>query len=213
MSPEPGVQTLTDEQFRVAMLAAFAHELRTPLTAIRMVLDMGRASAGTLVLDGELAQMLTSSVDDVERLADRLHEQSRLERGIIVPGRGPSTLAGVIERARAFLPAAVSLEHRPLPDVIGPWDETRLGPAIAGLAEGAYRAGDGAGLVRLDATPGDALEIHLTSGSPGAESRPIDGAAGFRFFAGARLVHAAGGTVVAERTEGYCAVTVMLPLA
>ena len=64
----------TEEYFRREAMGAFAHEVRTPLTSIRMVMELGRrqSTGGQLVLDRELANMLSTSVDDLQRLADDL---------------------------------------------------------------------------------------------------------------------------------------------
>ena len=71
------------ELFRREAMGAFAHEVRTPLTSIRMVMELARrqSSEGQLMLDAELAEMLSSAVDDLLGLADDLQEGSRLERG------------------------------------------------------------------------------------------------------------------------------------
>ena len=63
-------QSHDEEHYRREAMGAFAHEVRTPLTSIRMVMELGRrqAPAGQLALDGELSAMLTSSVDDLQRL-------------------------------------------------------------------------------------------------------------------------------------------------
>jgi signal transduction histidine kinase len=205
------------ELFRREAMGAFAHEVRTPLTSIRMVMELARRQSGDgpLVMDAELAEMLASSVDDLQRLADDLQEGSRLERGKLPLSRGPCDLRVAIEAARAI----VRMEHieleGPAPAAIdGPWDAARLVRAIADFAESTNRVGDGSGVVRFGCTE-NAAHVCLTfaSGTPGAEVRPITADAGFAFFHSRQIVLAMGGSVRAHRAERYATITVALPMA
>ena len=202
------------ELYRREALGAFAHEVRTPLTSIKMVMELARRQSkdDELLLDGELAEMLRTSVDDLQQLADDLQETSRMERGRAMLATGPCDLALAIEAARDLL-SHVELAGIPEPGIEGPWDAARLVRAIAGFAEAANRIGDGSGTVRLEAhRDGAFAELTFTSGGPGGESRTIAADAGFAFFRSRQLVLAMGGSLHCQRAERFAAFTVALPL-
>lgn len=201
------------ELYRREALGAFAHEVRTPLTSIKMVMELARRQAkdDELLLDAELSEMLRTSVDDLQQLADDLQETSRLERGKVVLAPGPCDLAAAIEAARDLTPQ-IELSGVPEPGIEGPWDASRLVRAIAGFTTAANRMGDGAGLVRLEAhRAGPVVELNFTSGEPGGEPRPIAADAGFSFFRSRQLVLAMGGSLHCLRAERFATLTVALP--
>lgn len=203
----------SEEHYRREALGAFAHEVRTPLTAIRMVLELGRAVGddAPLLLDGELASMLRTSVDDLQRLADDLQETSRLERGKLRLAGEPCDLAGIVTAARDALAPDVILDGE-APALPGQWDKARLVRAIAGLAEAANRAGDGSGRVSLHANASDArVELSLQSGQPGGAPKPIAADAGYAFFHARQAILAMGGQLDWERAERYLRVRLSLP--
>ena len=203
------------EHFRRESLGAFAHEIRTPLTSIKMVMELARRQAqdGQLILDVELADMLRTSVDDLQALADDLQETSRLERGRLTLTTGPCDLGAAIAAARDLLDGQPELAVESDGTVEGPWDAPRLVRTIAGFAQAANRLGDGSGLVRLDWEPGsEAVVLRFASGEPQEGERPIGAEAGFSFFRARQLVLAMGGSVHSARAERYAAFTVALPL-
>ena len=203
------------ELFRREAMGAFAHEVRTPLTSIRMVMELARrqSSAGQLSLDAELAEMLSSSVDDLQRLADDLQEGSRLERGKLPLSNGPCDLRAAMDAARAILQSEhIELEGPQPAPIEGPWDAPRLVRAIAGFAASTNRIGDGSGSVRFSCRqqpPEICLEF--ASGQPGKDARLIAADAGFAFFHARQLVLAMGGSVHCDRAERYATITVALP--
>lgn len=211
---EPASEREEAEAYRREAMGAFAHEVRTPLTSIKMVMELARrqSNAGELLLDAELAEMLKSSVEDLQDLADDLQETSRLERGKVNLSTGPSELGAAIEAARE-LAAPVVLHGVPEPGLEGPWDAARLVRAIAGFAQAANRIGDGSGTVQLDALREASLaRMVFTSGRPSGEPRPIAADAGFAFFRSRQLVLAMGGSVHCERTDRFATFRVALPL-
>lgn len=200
--------------YRREALGAFAHEVRTPLTSIRMVMELARRQSNDdqLLLDAELTEMLRTSVDDLQQLADDLQETSRMERGRVVLGTGPCELLAAVEAARDLTPH-VELSGDPAPGIEGPWDAARLVRAIAGFTEAANRIGDGSGRVLLEVHHGPAqVELVFTSGSPGGEPRGIAADAGFSFFRSRQLVLAMEGSLHCERAERFATFTVALPL-
>ena len=203
------------ELFRREAMGAFAHEVRTPLTSIRMVMELARRQSGEgqLLMDAELAEMLSSSVDDLQRLADDLQEGSRLERGKLPLSKGPCDLHAAIEAARTIVRKDhIELEDGRLDALEGPWDAARLVRAIAGFAASANRIGDGSGAVRLTCTSNSQLvTLTFASGRPGIETRPIAADAGFAFFHSRQLVLAMGGSVHCDRADRYATITVALP--
>lgn len=210
--PEPDAEALRREA-----MGAFAHEIRTPLTSIRMVIELARRAAdaeGTLQLDRELAEMLLTSVDDLQALADDLQEMSRLERGKLQLAPGPCDLRAAVGAAAEMLGGGTSVESvAPLPAVEGPWDAGRLVRALAGIARSVNRMGDGSGRVQL--TPrleAGGVVLEFESGEPGGDVRPLAADAGFSYFRGRQLVVTMGGSVHCERRERFARVTVTLPL-
>lgn len=203
------------EHFRRESLGAFAHEIRTPLTSIKMVMELARRQArdGQLVLDAELADMLSASVEDLQTLADDLQETSRLERGRLTLATGPCDLGAAIAAARELLDGHPELVVEFDGTVEGPWDAPRLVRTIAGFAQAANRLGDGSGLVRLEWEPGsEAVVLRFASGEPREGQLPFGAEAGYSFFRARQLVIAMGGSVHSARAERYAAFTVALPL-
>jgi signal transduction histidine kinase len=196
-------------------LGAFAHELRTPLTSIRMVLELARREGGTsdaLVLDGELASMLLTSVDDLQQLADDLQEASRLERRKVVLSNGPSELPAALVAAGQLIAPDIVIRGEPAPDIAGPWDSRQLTTALAGFARSANRIGDGSGTVDVAfVLEPEALRISIASGTPSGAVRKIAADAGFAFFRARQAILAMGGTLEWARSERHLAITVSLP--
>ena len=202
------------ELYRREAMGAFAHEVRTPLTSIKMVMELARrqSAEGSLLLDDELAEMLRTSVDDLQTLADDLQETSRLERGRLNLSTGPCDLAAAVEAARDLL-RGIAILGEVAPGIEGPWDAAHLVRAIAGFAESANRIGDGSGSVVLDLAIGpESVELAFCSGVAGGNERPIAADAGFSFFRSRQLVLAMGGSVHCQRAERFATFRVALPL-
>ncbi|MGE5596750.1 MAG: sensor histidine kinase [Hyphomicrobiales bacterium] len=211
------LESVDDEELcRREAIGAFAHEVRTPLTTIRMVMELASRDGGDgrLTLDRELADMLSSSVDDLQALADALHETSRLERNKLVLSQGPCDLAFALDRANELLAPRVRVDGQLPTGIVGPWDGERLMRALAGFAESANRIGEGSGVVSLEhgREPGHTW-LRLASGQPGPEPRPLSADAGFGFFRARRYVLAMNGRVAWHRTDRHFAVHVTLPLS
>lgn len=204
-----------EEQYRRESMAAFAHEIRTPLTAIRMVLDLAERERDDdrLVLDGELAAMLSASIDDLQHLTDDLQEVSRLERGKVRLASGPSELAPVVEAAREIVGAQITLAADVPEGVSGAWDARQLARALADFATTANRVGDGSGVVAVTykAAEANGGVLRITSGTPGDKERGIGADAGFGFFRARLVMLAMGGTVQWQRHERFFEVTLQLP--
>lgn len=209
--PEP--RAADEQRFRYEALRAFVHEVRTPLTSIRMVLALGQreAEGGAITLDAELARMLQMAVDDLQTLTDDMQEMSRIERNKAALSRGPSELAEVVEVARGALPPGLALEGSVIA-VAGPWDLVRLGRAVAGLAQGANRLGDGSGAVRIEceAEP-QRLTLTLSSGASSGDGGETGAEAGYAFFRARMMILALRGTVECDRGERSCRIRVALP--
>ncbi|HMO96258.1 MAG TPA: histidine kinase dimerization/phospho-acceptor domain-containing protein, partial [Tepidiformaceae bacterium] len=164
------------ELYRREAMGAFAHEVRTPLTSIKMVMELARRQSrdGEFILDAELAEMLRTSVEDLQELADDLQEASRLERGRLVLAMGPCDLGAAVDAARDMMVNGPQLAGTSPHGVEGPWDARRLVRALAGFAQAANRIGDGSGAVRFDweELP-ESVSLVFGSGSPGGEPRAI----------------------------------------
>ena len=194
-------------------MGAFAHEIRTPLTSIKMVLELARRQAedGELLLDAELASMLVTSVDDLQRLADDLQESSRLERGRLTLSQGPTDLRTALDAARSLGAPHVIVEGTVPVGLEGPWDSGRLVRAIAGFAEAANRIGNGSGMVHFDVARHQQVVLSFTSGAPNDARKPIGADAGFAYFRSRQAVIAMGGSVDCTRGDGYCNIRANLP--
>ncbi|MEO8541303.1 MAG: HAMP domain-containing sensor histidine kinase [bacterium] len=211
---QPASEREDAELFRREAMGAFAHEVRTPLTSIKMVMELARrqSNEGELLLDAELADMLRSSVEDLQSLADDLQEASRLERGKVSLSPGPCEIGAAVEAARDLL-RSIEIAGTFDDGLEGPWDAARLVRAIAGFTESANRIGDGSGIVRLEAeSDADSVALVFSSGQPGRAARAIAADAGFAFFRSRQLVLAMGGSVHCERAERYATFRVVLPL-
>lgn len=203
-----------EDHYRREAMGAFAHEVRTPLTSIRMVMELARrqSSGGQLLLDQELVEMLASSVDDLQHLADDLQESSRLERGKLPISYGPCDISAAVEAARVLTSHGIQIESAVPTSVEGPWDVARMVRAIAGFTESANRMGNGSGTVSLSCSPDtDLCRLAFSSGTPGQSSKPVAADAGFAFFRSRQVVLAMGGTVDCVRGERYATIEVGLP--
>lgn len=211
---DSGIERDDATLLRQEAIGAFSHEIRTPLTSIRMVLELAIRQSGEdeLVLDGELAHMLNTSVDDLQRLVDELQETSRLERGRAIVTNGPANLRESIETAAASIGHGISLVHDEIPSIEGPWDPVLLPKAIAGFAETANRAGEGMGgvAVTVKATP-DSVQLVFRSGTPSESSKAILADVGFSYFRSRQYALALRGTVSFERGHRFAAITMTLP--
>ena len=207
-------EVLTEEDYRREAMGAFAHEVRTPLTSIRMVMELARRQSekGQLLLDAELAAMLTSSVDDLQHLADDLQEASRMERGKVAISHGPCDLGAALEAAREMVGHEITIAG-PAPDgVQGPWDVPRIVRAIAGFATAANRIGNGNGQVRFGhETMPLATRLSFESGTPGPRTKLVSADAGFAFFRSRQLIVAMGGEVTCIRGDRYVKIVADLP--
>jgi len=203
--------------YRREALGAFAHEVRTPLTAIRMVLELASrdGATGALVLDRELASMLSASLDDLQGLADDLQETSRIERGKVALIGGQCNLReAYIAATEPLMRAHIALAGEAPPSVMGPWDLRYLTRAIAGFADTANRSGAGSGEVQFESSLEEgAVRLTFASGTPGGAPKAIASDAGFSFFRARQFVLAMGGRVEWDRAEHYLSVNATLPLA
>jgi signal transduction histidine kinase len=212
MVDRPGTRE-SEEVYRREAMGAFSHEIRTPLTSIRMVMELARREAeeGALLLDKELATMLQSSVNDLERLSDDLQEASRIERGKLAVSAGPCHLPAAFAAAAELLAPKITLTGDPIPDVEGPWDAPRVVRALAGFAESANRIGDGSGVVHYTFRERPkSWQITIVSGVPGGAAKELAADASFGFFRSRLFILAIGGKVSWQRAERYFAITVDL---
>lgn len=203
------------EHYRREAMGAFAHELRTPLTSIRMVLELAKrqSTGGETILDAELATMLNTSVDDLQRLADDLQETSRLERGRVILSAGPCDLGAAIEAAGELVGPHLAMASTVPAAIAGPWDAGRLVRAIAGFAQAANRIGDGSGTVNVAVEQGPGgVTLGFASGKPNGAAKAIAADAGFSFFRARQIVLAMGGSVECERFDRFVNIRVGLPL-
>ena len=202
-----------EDHYRREAMGAFAHEVRTPLTSIRMVMELARrqSSEGQLLLDPELAEMLASSVDDLQHLADDLQESS-LERGKLPISLGPCDIGAAVEAARVLTSHGIEIDSAAPPGIEGPWDVARLVRAIAGFAESANRMGNGSGSVSFRCSPDeDCCRLIFSSGTASPSTKPIAADAGFAFFRSRQAVVAMGGNVECVRGERYVRIEASLP--
>ena len=206
---------LDEEAYRREAMGAFTHEIRTPITSIRIVMELARrqSTPGQLLLDTELANMLTSSVDNLQQLADDLQELSRMERHKVALAYGPCDLAAALEAARELTGREIEIVGQVPEGIREPWDAPRLIRAIAGFATAANRIGNGSGEVHFSHQLNPcSTRLTFESGQPGPETKPVAADAGFAFFRSRQLVLAMGGAVVCTRGKRYAKIVADLPL-
>jgi PAS domain S-box-containing protein len=211
------------EQLRNEFFAFLGHELRQPLTT---VLGLG----ATLEAYGDeldtmrvkaVGEKIRQQAERMTRLADDLHQMSRLEHDSVVVTRRDVDLASAVHSALAAVPDSngVEIEVPTGLQVIG--DRRRLEQVIANLVENALVFG--AAPVRVSATVSDGeVEIAVRDHGAGVDveleptlfselrpltSRPrrrVEGGIGLALVRG--LVEAMGGRVWYEQADdgGAC---------
>lgn len=199
------------------MAAAFAHEIRTPLTSLAMALELtdAGASEGELHLDAGLTALVRASLDGLNGLADEFQDASRLARGKLVLAKETLGLLLVVQTVRDLLAPAVTLillDGPPDRSIVG--DPARLPHALAGIAGGVYRCGDGSGDVRLGfRASAISCSLEFTGGEDrGGTSRIPGPEAGYGFFAGRAILLASGADVEIVRRDGFMRAVVTLPV-
>jgi two-component system sensor histidine kinase KdpD len=98
---ERAKRTLETDRLRSALLTSISHDLKTPLAAILGSAGMMRQFGGTLS-DGEKADLLSTIVDESERLnrfIANLLDMTKLESGAVVPQTGPHDLGEIVGSA------------------------------------------------------------------------------------------------------------------
>lgn len=192
-------------------LGAFAHDVRTPLNAASMVIDVARrlrSGDGDIVLDDELARMLLTAIDDIERLVADIHEVSRIERGKQRLMPGPSSLADAVTAGIIQAGSDISVEVFGPIDGTGPWDGDRLARIVADFVRCVNRSGDGSGQVRISGHgPG---RISIECGTPGGREKGVAADVGWGFFRSKAVLQAMGGAVDCDRAEQYLSLRVFL---
>lgn len=201
--------------FRDSALAAFSHEIRTPLTAIRMICDLAAPDGDSgRVLDGELFEMLQSSLSELQVLVDDLQDLSRAERSALAFDPAAAQLGTILKAGMAQVAEQVTVSLEGDVSMSGHWDEGRLSRAIAGIAVGVSRLGDGSGSVeaRISATE-ETCQIELSSGTPSTKPDPSFSSSVFAFFSAIAILEAMGALVSVQNGAGFCRCLVELPRA
>ncbi len=191
-------------------LGAFAHDVRTPLNAASMVIDVARrmGTDGEIALDEELARMLLSAIDDIERLVADIHEVSRIERGKQRLMPGPSSLAEAVSAAVVLVGNDISIEINGPIEGAGPWDGDRLARIVADFVRCANRSGDGSGRVRI--TGAGPCTLFVECGAPGGREKAIASDIGWGFFRSKAVLQAMGGRLDCDRAEQFLSLRISL---
>lgn len=221
------------DQFKSALLAAVGHELRTPLAAIK-----GHAS--TLLQDDvtwpvddqrHFLQTISAEADRLAQMVNNLLDLSRLEAGLLLMRRTPTSLVGLIAQATRRLPAGeASVEidapaDLPLVDV----EPARIEVVLSNLLGNAIAYGDGP--VRVVARQvEDVVAISVDDSGPGIDERDLpyiferfyrashgqrrsSSGSGLGLAICKAFVEAHGGHIWAERRAEGAAITFTLPRA
>ena len=170
-------------------IATASHELRTPLTGVKgfldLLLDYPAAQADPLV--AEFVRQAANSASELEEIAERLLQTSRLDTGRLGLRAAPVELAAVVEESlRAFraLESAQGGQRQIQMDVpaglIVMADKGRLKETLDNLISNALKYSPNGGRVRVLWTPavfepldGDAPEAPSDAGEPpAADERP-----------------------------------------
>ncbi|HEU5345956.1 MAG TPA: ATP-binding protein [Ktedonobacterales bacterium] len=221
------------DQFKSALLAAVGHELRTPLAAIK-----GHAS--TLLQDDVIWPVddqrhflltISAEADRLAQMVSNLLDLSRLEAGLLLLRRTPTSPADLLTQAARRLPegdAPVVIDapaDLPLVDV----EPARIEVVLSNLLSNAVAYGDGA--VRVVARrAADAVAISVEDSGPGIDERDLpyiferfyrashgqnrsSSGSGLGLAICKAFVEAHGGRIWAERRAEGAAITFTLPLA
>lgn len=228
------------ERERDAMLATAAHDLKNPLGAVKgaaQLLLRSLQRTGTVPTE-RLGPSLGMIEDTATRMAaslDELLDATRLRLGQpLALDRRPTDLVGLARRLAATYQAATDA-HRivvdaAVPELVGDWDEARIGRVVANLLSNAVKFSPAGGDVRVEVGTEDGARAVLRVYDQGVGVPPADAARVFERFAraanaagvpgsgiglaGARqIVEQHGGTIGVESTGGAGATfAVRLPL-
>jgi PAS domain S-box-containing protein len=183
------------EADRTQFLALVTRELRVPLAALLARGANLEANAAELPPDQveRIGSAIRNQAERISRLADDLHDVTRLEASQLVLSPRPVDLAGVVHSALASVPGSRQVEVR-IPfgvDVLA--DARRLEQVIGNLVENALAHGAPPVVVGLDRAADGTVELSVTDTGPGVEPAQVDS-----LFAGPRLSTRAG----SEETRG-----------
>ncbi len=167
-------------------IANASHELRTPLTGVKgfleLLLNYPAAQADPLM--AEFIQQAASSAMELEEIAERLIQTSRLDTGMLRLRPAPTPLAEVIEESlRTFraLDAAQGgnrqIELDVPAEVMVMADRSRLKETLDNLISNALKYSPNGGRVRVLWTPAifeplDSEEFEPPEATPATEERP-----------------------------------------
>ena len=221
---------------RRALLSAVSHDFRTPLASIKAALTTLAAVGQGQLSDAETAELLGTSLEEVdrlERLVTNLLDLTRIRSGALAPDKVALPVEEVLEDALAGLREALagrSIEIFIRPDLplVGV-DPVQVGQVFRNVLQNAVKFSAPSSPIRISAASWkDGVEIRVADRGPGIP--PADREAVFEEFyrsgdgrvAGTGLglavakaiVLANGGSIRVEDTPGGGATVVVgLPVA
>lgn len=211
-------QLAHDKEFLQQLLGSISHQLRTPLTGMLVMADLLARPDLPTEKRQEFTGQLTSQLERMQWLLERLLTLSRLDAGCLELERKAMSIPSLLDRAAAPVRAALELRCQTL-EVDCPqnlqWegDEKWTAEAVTNLIKNASEHAPEGGLLKIT-VHGDALNLMITvedngPGIPESDmpylfrrfyrgSNAAPGSAGIGLALAAELVRAQGGSVKAE---------------
>ena len=218
-------------EFRERLIGMIGHDLRNPLNAILMA--SGLLVSGDLNdAERELAKRVLGSSRRMKRILGVLIEFTRARLGGGFDLQTSQTDLGKMCEdlaAELRLGASAQVEVHVRGDVVGSWDEARLGEAISNLASNAidHAYSNTAVVIDVHAANDNAVEVDVTNEGdpiptpqiatlfeafkPGTPSAREAGHLGLGLFIANEVVRAHGGTLDARSAGGKTTFTIHLP--
>lgn len=220
-------------EFRERLIGMIGHDLRNPLNAVLMASGL-LATHDLGDKDRELVLRILGSGRRMKRILGVLIEFTRARLGggfelHVAPtdlGKMCEQLAGELR-----LGASATVDVRVRGDVVGSWDEARIGEAISNLASNAvdHAHPNTTVVVDVHAADGDVVEVEVTNeGDPIPQEQVAtlfeafksatapdhkEGHLGLGLFIASEVVRAHGGTLDARCDGGKTTFTMRLPRA
>lgn len=211
-------QLAHDKEFLQQLLGSISHQLRTPLTGMLVMADLLARPDLPTEKRQEFIGQLTTQLERMQWLLERLLTLSRLDAGCLELERRTVSVSSLLDRAAAPVKVALELRHQTLEvdcpqDLRWEGDEKWTAEAVTNLIKNASEHTPVGGLVKVTAH-GDALNLMITveDNGPGIPetdmpylfrrfyrgSNAAPGSAGIGLALAAELVRAQGGSVKAE---------------
>jgi two-component system, OmpR family, sensor histidine kinase KdpD len=176
------------DRLRQALVSAISHDLRTPLATIKIAAStLGDASVPPSPEDQrELAELIESQTDRLERLVANLLDMTRIQSGALEVRREPIRVLELVDEARAALGSElttreVHTEGTELETVVEV-DPVLVTQVLANLLDNAERHSPAARAITVSAERHPSEQIAIAVADAGEGVAPADREAVFERF-------------------------------